>query len=732
MILRRQVKLLNEAIEALDQRLIAARGNVSKAWQSLSPIELEFAKEEIANCITSRTYYLQNYHCIQPETGTLSVLFPMYDLQWIVEEAIQKERDRTGQSKVIVLKPRQSGGTEYANGVMCHCTFFTPRAYSLTVAQNPEIAAHVQRKINTAWEMLPWWLRPEKQYHSKGEYLEFQRKNELERTFDPGLGSVFVTTHAERESGVAIGKTIRNFHGTEASRWASGEIYTADIEPSMNAPDTMGIIESASLDDQGFFVNMWNEAVESAEPDWIPVFLPVYRAKKFSRPIKQGVAFVLTPEEQAAKDRVLREEGFHITKEFFNWRRVRVQASIKRTGGPHSHYAAYPMTPKEAFQSSGQGAFPRHKLDEQEQTWVENPKWHGEILFQGMHSAGRLILDEVKPGQTLPKRTHTNRLWVWEEPIPGEIYYLGVDTALGNGGNFSAAPVWRAGKSNNPDVQVAEWHGWIPPTDWAKTLYALGMWYNKAELAVEYAAEGMTTANYLFNDLEYPNLYRPRHRDRIGKQMAAYAHWTTSHKTKTLIIAQMAEALLDNSIKIRSQTLLDELRKFRVSSVSESGLMSYSGLDYPDDDAMAGMIGLFCLRETLPELRSPAQADDAAKPTPSRGARASSGPAVIYAIHDEWTRMRGQERDLLKAQALVKLHPGWMIKPLIISRANTAYSVIHHGRGVENEMLRSGMDSRDILPGAVAGWKHRGAQASMETDADEINALVGGEEWGAE
>jgi len=725
--LRRKIKSLNDAIESLDQTLRKAKGNPLLALSKLTPTELSFVREEIAACVTSRIYYLENYHCIQTEQGELKGMYPLYTHQHMIEEAIQKERARTGQCKIIVLKPRQSGGTEFANGVMCHCTFFTPQAYTLCVAQSAETAAHVQRKVNIAWDFLPWWLRPERMYHSKGEYLEFQRKDEYERQLNPGLGSVFVTTHAERSAGVAIGKTIRFFHGTEVSRWGSGEIYTADIEPSMNARDTLAIMESASLDDTGFFRALWEESVADPDPDWVPVFLPVYRAPKFSLPLKLGQKFVRTDVEQASYDRVLREENFRISDEFFNWRRRRVLASIKRTGGPHAHYAAYPMTPKEAFQSSGQGAFPRHKLDYQEQKNVRAPAWHGEILFQGMHTVPRTALVEVRPGQTLPAREHENRLWVWEEPKPSEFYYIGVDTALGNGGDYSAAVIWKAGRGNLPDEQVAEWHGWIAPTEWAKTVHALGTWYGKPEIAVEYMQQGITTADYLLNQLEYPNVYRPRHHDRAKLTLAPYMHWQTSYKTKTMIITTFTEALLEDTVIIHSQLLLDQARKLRVSSISDAGRVSYSGLDSPDDDIMSGMIGLHCLRETMPELRSPSASGDGSSSL-ARGARAAAG-GVVYAIHDEWTRMRLQTRDLQRAQDIVKVNPGWMIKQLVVSRANSAYSLIHHGHGAENELYRQGVDSKEILPAMVAAYSARGAVAKEESDAPEFNAIEAGGDW---
>ena len=70
-----------------------------------------------------------------------------------------------------------------------------------------------------------------------------------------------------------------------------------------------------------------------------------------------------------------------------------------------------------------------------------------------------------------------------------------------------------------------------------------------------------------------------------------------------------------------------------------------------------------------------------------------------------------------------------MIREIKVSRVNTAYSVIHHARGAENQMYREGIDSKEILPGAIAAWK--GARVDHESDAEGIQDLVMGGDWQA-
>lgn len=728
---RRSNKLLNEAIEALDLRLEQAKGNKEVAWNLLTKEELDFVVGELAHCVQSRTYYLTSYHIIATERGEVTSMCPLLDLQWVMEEAIEKERREKGWSKNIVLKGRQTGGTEYANGVMCWCTFFTPYAYTMTVAQAPDTVSHVQRKVDIAWKNLPWWMRPEKKYNTKGEYLEFGRKDQL-TSDDAGLESVFVTTHAQRASGVAIGRSVRFLHMSELSRWGSGDIYTGDIRPSMNAPDTLAIAESTALGDGGFFYNLWNQA-NSGKSEWTPVFLPTYRARKYSLPIqKKDLPFQPTEIELAIRKRVIAEENFRISDEFFNWRRVGIAESIELTGHPYSHLESFPISAREAFQSSGHGAFPRHKLDEQADLNVCRPRWAGEISFQGMHSHPKLLLNDLMdrtgenylPGITLEKRENYNRFHVWEKQAAHFSYYVGCDVGGSNtGSDFNVIQVFRAGSATTPDVQVAEWVGWDVPTEIAKVCYAIGRYYNQAEIAVEYAKEGLLVANYLMNDLEYPNLYRPRALDRVGKQLANYMHWQTTNKSKTYIVTTMNESLIEDSVKIRSEYLLNEMYKF-----SRDG-QGYSGLGSHDDAVMSSCITLYCLRQTMPELRSPSARADAGSQSPTNSARGSAG-AIVYGIYDQWFRLRQQTRDLSHAMEIIGANKGWQIKNILVTKANTAYSIIHHETGPANDLYRSGVDSRDITPAMTHLLK--GARAGNSSDADALNELMNSGEMGGE
>ena len=78
---------------------------------------------------------------------------------------------------------------------------------------------------------------------------------------------------------------------------------------------------------------------------------------------------------------------------------------------------------------------------------------------------------------------------------------------------------------------------------------------------------GISTGDKLV-ELDYPNLYRERMKDRPGGAYKPYFHFVTNIKTRDAIIATMNEALLhhnrkgDPGVILRSVELLDEMIDF--------------------------------------------------------------------------------------------------------------------------------------------------------------------------
>jgi hypothetical protein len=150
------------------------------------------------------------------------------------------------------------------------------------------------------------------------------------------------------------------------------------------------------------------------------------------------------------------------------------------------------------------------------------------------------------------------RLLVWRPPERGREYVIGADVGEGLAhGDPSAACVL----DRETGEQVAELHGRIAPGRFARLLAALGRLYWEAELAVERNNHGYTTLEALHSTLYYLPLYHHRRYDQSGSGGEVLG-WPTNAQTKPVMIDDLAEAVAEGHLRIRSEGLVDECLTF--------------------------------------------------------------------------------------------------------------------------------------------------------------------------
>jgi hypothetical protein len=415
-------------VEVLDARLAEASFDVDKAWTLVNDEELLYIDRELERCIKDRRYYLENYHAIKDEQGRLQTLWPFWDHQEIIFSHLQNSWATKGCFRGIILKPRQCGGTVWSSGIAFHATIFTPQAFTLLMAHDSEASAEIDRRVRVSFDNLPWWMKPDILSRQQERQWIFERSSASRRGTNPGLGSTILISDSQRKAGVAIGRTVRVAHFSEVSRWEDASTYTADIKPSMNARDILAIMESTAYGRNGLFFNQWR-AAEAGKSAWEPIFIPVYRVKKYFIPVLKSDQFELTEEEKKLRVTVKEKDNFTIPLGFFNWRRNDIQETINSTGDPdaNDHFEAYPISPGEAFISSGFGAFPKNRLNEQEKLHCRPPLFIGEIEYNGPDNEPILKLHKPLPEELLEKASRVNRLWIWELPDENDAveYYIG-------------------------------------------------------------------------------------------------------------------------------------------------------------------------------------------------------------------------------------------------------------------------------------------------------------------
>ena len=185
-------------------------------------------------------------------------------------------------------------------------------------------------------------------------------------------------------------------------------------------------------------------------------------------------------------------------------------------------------------------------------------------------------------------------IWMWEEAKPDNTYLLVADVARGDGFDSSAFHVF---KLETMEL-VAEYKGKVAPDIFSDVVYTSAMEFNQAMLVVENNSVGHHVLTKLI-ERNYPNLYfsRKGNHEFVDQHLAegnssVVPGFTTSHKTRPLIIAKFEEFIRNKIITIYSTRLANELDTFIWRSGRPEAQRGYN-----DDLIMAASIGCW-VRDT--------------------------------------------------------------------------------------------------------------------------------------
>ena len=154
--------------------------------------------------------------------------------------------------------------------------------------------------------------------------------------------------------------------------------------------------------------------------------------------------------------------------------------------------------------------------------------------------------------------------WIWEECKPDNTYLMVADVARGDGKDYS---VFHVIKLETMEV-VAEYQGKPAPDIYGNMLYSVGKEYGNCLLVVENNSVGFAVLDKL-RELEYPNLYYSvKSTHEYVSQLEAetmsnsVAGFTTSQKTRPLIVAKLEEFIRNKLITLYSSRIANELKTF--------------------------------------------------------------------------------------------------------------------------------------------------------------------------
>lgn len=578
------------------------------AWHLLTDREAKVLHEEIARCAAPETgfpYVARNYYWITTKDGS-DTLLRFKETQEMVWDTILTLRRRGRGVKLLIVKARQLYISSFCEGLLAYESQFNPNNRGLLVSYGEDHAAKLFSIILHIYDQLPWWLRPmigAREYKSQ---IHLINPDPALRALEPGLNSRITVQGANQNVGVGEGETLNTLHGSEIGSWDPAKVRKLVIADARWAlpdhPSTTAIVETRVQRASRVVERLWETQVKLGEDaDWYPLFIPIYFDKshfiaprKGWKPAPPELEVKRRAEEEWTQctgcqrirparfgggraDRTCKDCGqgeyvpYVLQDGQMRWlERIRINAEGLGPNAVVEMQQSLATNPQEAFASVTETVFSATAMQ-----WVAQKATSSYLALGHMASDGVFHAPLMQHGQESAQcRAHgckedhrhdENRLLkIWQPPLKGVKYAVGVDPSAGYGGanDYAAIIVLRLGYGPEPDMQVGAYRSnTIDAWHLADLANYIGRWYNNALMVVDYT-NFQTTGDRLLRHWRYPNLYRWTVTEAIRQKPNRW-HWVWNNRNKESGWQVVDGRLRDRSLIVKDPVLAEELRHFQ-------------------------------------------------------------------------------------------------------------------------------------------------------------------------
>lgn len=537
-----------------------------------------------------RKWYIEKFLKIRNKQSKL-VSFIFNTAQNIVYDKLKWCYENNKLPRFIVLKARQMGLSTMFEGLIFQDTSTNQFKNSMIIAHEDKATQNLFAMSKLFLDELPDVIRPMVKYsNEKALVFENPSNSASDKKETPGLRSkITVATAGTTEAGRSA--TIHNLHASEVAFFPDARKTMVGLLQSVpDEMNTLVVLESTANGVGDWFHDMWQKA-SKGENEFIPIFLPWFIDPGYTRPFhteaekEQFINEISTETMDASGNKIRTYEydlmmKHNLTLEQMNWRRYTM--ANKCQGDEDLFMQEYPATPEEAFISTGRPRFSIKALKKY-QTITKEPK--------------RGYLQTDPNGKIHFVADDKGYISIWKDPEPDGFYCIGADVAEGLAkGDYSCAMV---GDTATFDI-VAMWHGHIDADLFGMELIKLASYYNNAYLGVENNNHGLTTLSTIKKE-EYWNLFFSKSYDRVADTITQKLGWTTSIRTKPLMIDKLAEFIREMYIGIYSDLIVSEAFTYVIEDNGKTNAQS----GCYDDTIMAMAIMLQLMLEGKGESYAP-------------------------------------------------------------------------------------------------------------------------------
>ena len=400
----------------------------------------------------------------------------------------------------IILKHRQGGCSSGILGDMYTDCITIPHTQCAVVSHETRSTQRLLDRVQFFYDTM------------EDPKPELGAESRSEKTFPTFHSSIYIGTAGARAFG--HGDTIRKALLSELSLYEDAEKILNGVEDAVPFTGEL-TVECTPFGEDNVFYHKWTRAREGKSP-YKPFFFPWWWSADFAIP--RGSEIVLptdSGELSFTGEELELIEKHHLTEDQIRWRRWKIG---EKEG---LFWQEYPEDEVSCFITVGDPVFDQFILTN---------------LAQGCYNGDR----------------HEQGWTFWKPPEEKMRYVIGADSSAGApGGSYSAAAVL-----NDRWEVCATFQARLDPAVFAGILKLMGIWYNKAEIAVERNFTGYAVLGHLSG---YENIHHQR--DFLTGKVTSNLGWWTNAQTKQYMMTATKDHL--NLLKIWDVNLIRQLRGYR-------------------------------------------------------------------------------------------------------------------------------------------------------------------------
>ena len=591
------------------------------------PKESEFIRNELLMSSISFPYWYYRYFFIKGTDGKL--IRPAQQIaQGIFLDVLSELDEKKLPKLILALKGRQLGISTVTEGIELWHSLFRKGSKNVISSAEEEKSIMLSEMIDTGLDMLPLWMKP---------IIDQDNKKEGKK-FGGGLDTSIIIQHGAMSKGIARGTTPTTAHISEVSHYNNPvvSIESSLLKAMHETSDTFLVLESTPKRKDDWFHMTWKynkEGMKDGRNRFVCVFLPWFcgmdkyptEAWLRNHPIPRDWQPQRETMEQAAKAALyvattplLKKhfsEGWTMSRgqqwfwEFSFTEASRDEASLR------AFFSEMAADDETCFVSKNWSVYSRETIERIRQSMSR--EWT-DYAFSGSGIEPRYhltsYLDPASPVERVQWKTieEQDRLWtftplrqtpesdaesfflrVWEKPVRGYNYTVGVDPSGGGGRDNASIDVLRVGQNGEPDVQVAQFYcPVISPSELPPFVQAVSLWYGKwmepmpeAYLAPETQVNLGDPITWQLQKEGYTNFHRNRRYDTVDKGPTNRLGWVTSYTSRQLMLDAQKLAIESGWLHVNSERTLTELEG-QEGEETEAGKTRFDHSSSTHDDSI--------------------------------------------------------------------------------------------------------------------------------------------------